>query len=103
MNTPIVKRIADNMEYTGVNQTHLQAAMLKHGYKVPVVGTFRQLIAAGYVVRKGETSKVRLRLVNERDAVNKQGESFKTTSGKAFSVFFIEQCDKLNIESENNA
>ncbi len=92
---------ATGRRYSGINVLMLWAAAMEGGYAGQRWLTFRQALALGGSVRRGERATVvvyvdRFVPEDERRRASEAGEEARTTAFlKQFYVFAVEQCDGL--------
>ncbi len=92
---------ATGRRYSGINVLMLWAAAVEGGYAGQRWLTFRQALALGGSVRRGERATVvvyvdRFVPEDERRRASEAGEEARTTAFlKQFYVFAVEQCDGL--------
>lgn len=83
--------------YSGDNVAVLESAVARCGFASKFFLTYRQAQSVGLQVRKGEKGFQIMRLIEVEEWDKIRGFKVKKLAPKYFTVFNVEQCEKVEV------
>lgn len=90
-----VANFVSKKPYSGENVEILEAAMEENGFHSQFFLTYKQAKEGGFQVRKGESGFTIIRVVVIEEVDKKTGKKRIVKRPKYFTVFNLNQCDKV--------
>jgi len=90
-----VANFVSKKPYSGKNDETLESAMEENEFSSPFFLTYKQAKENGFQVRKGESGFTITRVILVEEADKKTGRKRIVKRPKYFTVFNLDQCDKV--------